>query len=441
VGADLSGKLEGAGGIGGLLGIIEELPGGSTRSLLPIHDGLGNVTAVINAANNNVVARYDYGPFGEPLGETGEPDACPFRWQTKWYDRESEQYYFGYRYYDPRFGRWKSRDPMGEAGGFNLYAYCGNDPVNQHDPLGLAELDECAPSNEQITARLLQITAELGMLQDAGHARNAVDCIGWRPSQFVTAGPGRFALEGEQSFLQGVLRARAAIGPNGYGEFGVDKVLNREFGSSLDEGVLRYFTPKGGYVTSANMRANFRLTEKAAEASLNLSSLAIPLPIPRGLGLMARGSRVAAVESRLGPIIDMVPNATGTLVPAFEVAPRMLGPGSSANVLRERILANIAESQAARAASSFPSTAAQNASLLDITARASRITDRIIANRSTYWAQVYHNPALRGAKFAAAFAKRPTTAQALIRGNIMDDVVKQLAAKADLPFLKKHAKG
>jgi RHS repeat-associated protein len=86
------------------------------------------------------VARYDYGPFGEPLAESGEVDACPFRWQTKWYDAESQHYYFGYRHYDPRFGRWLSRDPLGEAGGFNLYAYCGNDPVNRHDPLGLSPL-------------------------------------------------------------------------------------------------------------------------------------------------------------------------------------------------------------------------------------------------------------------------------------------------------------
>jgi hypothetical protein len=40
-------------------------------------------------------------------------------------------------HYNPQLGRWLSRDPMGEAGGFNLYAYCGNDPVNRHDPLGL----------------------------------------------------------------------------------------------------------------------------------------------------------------------------------------------------------------------------------------------------------------------------------------------------------------
>jgi hypothetical protein len=39
--------------------------------------------------------------------------------------------------YDPRLGRFLSRDPIREEGGINLYAYCGNDPVNRHDPLGL----------------------------------------------------------------------------------------------------------------------------------------------------------------------------------------------------------------------------------------------------------------------------------------------------------------
>jgi RHS repeat-associated protein len=60
-----------------------------------------------------------------------------YDWQTKYYDRETQLYCFPKRYYDPRTGRWLSRDPLGEAGGFNLYAYCGNDPVNRHDPLGL----------------------------------------------------------------------------------------------------------------------------------------------------------------------------------------------------------------------------------------------------------------------------------------------------------------
>jgi RHS repeat-associated protein len=73
------------------------------------------------------------------VGESGETWVCPFRWQTRWYDPESQHYYFLHRYYDPRLGRWLSRDPIGEEGGLNLYAYCGNDPVNRHDPLGLAD--------------------------------------------------------------------------------------------------------------------------------------------------------------------------------------------------------------------------------------------------------------------------------------------------------------
>jgi hypothetical protein len=52
-------------------------------------------------------------------------------------------------HYDPRTGRWLSRDPIGEAGGLNLYAYCGNDPVNRHDPLGLAVFDGTAWADEQ----------------------------------------------------------------------------------------------------------------------------------------------------------------------------------------------------------------------------------------------------------------------------------------------------
>jgi len=79
----------------------EDGAGVVTRTLLPVQDGLGNITAVIDQATGRTVARYDYGPFGEALAESGEVDACPFRWQTKWYDAESQHYYFGYRHYAP----------------------------------------------------------------------------------------------------------------------------------------------------------------------------------------------------------------------------------------------------------------------------------------------------------------------------------------------------
>jgi|GEM_PF-1756731 len=137
-GPDRSGTLDGAGGIGGLMAIHEEDTGGQlVRTLLPVDDGLGNIVAVVDGADGSLVASFEHGPFGEPISETGESDVCPFRWQTKWYDPELKGYYFGYRYYDPHNGRWLSRDPMGEAGGFNRYAYCGNDPINRWDYLGL----------------------------------------------------------------------------------------------------------------------------------------------------------------------------------------------------------------------------------------------------------------------------------------------------------------
>jgi uncharacterized protein RhaS with RHS repeats len=41
--------------------------------------------------------------------------------------------------YDPVQGRWVNRDPIGEAGGINLYAFVNNAGINSVDPLGLKE--------------------------------------------------------------------------------------------------------------------------------------------------------------------------------------------------------------------------------------------------------------------------------------------------------------
>ena len=63
--------------------------------------------------------------------------SCPFRFQTRLYDDETGLSYFGKRYYDSKTQTWLSRDPLREEGGINLYVYCQNDPVTQHDPIGL----------------------------------------------------------------------------------------------------------------------------------------------------------------------------------------------------------------------------------------------------------------------------------------------------------------
>jgi len=55
------------------------------------------------------------------------------------YDPESELYYVRNRTYSPPLGRWLQRDPIGYAGGVNLYEYVGGQAVVGVDPKGLVE--------------------------------------------------------------------------------------------------------------------------------------------------------------------------------------------------------------------------------------------------------------------------------------------------------------
>ncbi len=82
-----------------------------------------------------VSAEYEYDPFGNVVSHTGRD--FDFQFSTKFYDPEIDMYYYGYRHYSPVLRRWASPDPIGEAGGLNLYGFCGNDGVNSIDVLGM----------------------------------------------------------------------------------------------------------------------------------------------------------------------------------------------------------------------------------------------------------------------------------------------------------------
>ncbi|MDD2764147.1 MAG: hypothetical protein PHE83_09270, partial [Opitutaceae bacterium] len=135
-GIDLGGVS--AGGAGGLLAIREAATG---ASYLPAYDGAGNLTALMDRSSGAVVAAYEYSPFGETIRSTGTYAATnPFRSATKYTDTETGLVYYGYRYYSPALGRFINRDPIGEAGGLNLYGFVGNSPTNAWDVLGLKKV-------------------------------------------------------------------------------------------------------------------------------------------------------------------------------------------------------------------------------------------------------------------------------------------------------------
>jgi RHS repeat-associated protein len=117
-GKDLSGSLEGAGGIGGLLSMTLNAAAGplSSNSMYYHSDGNGNVTALI-APSQTIVAKYVYDAFGNVIGSYGPLAAVNlYRFSSKEAHPPSGLVYYLYRYYDPNLQRWVNRDPIGEMG-------------------------------------------------------------------------------------------------------------------------------------------------------------------------------------------------------------------------------------------------------------------------------------------------------------------------------------
>ncbi|MBP9091525.1 RHS repeat-associated core domain-containing protein [bacterium] len=95
----------------------------------------GSVVATTNSSGA-VLNRYTYGPFGESVALIGTTHG----YTGQRYDPETELYYYKMRQYSSKLGRFLQPDPIGMAGGMNLYAYVGNSPLGAVDPYGLKQL-------------------------------------------------------------------------------------------------------------------------------------------------------------------------------------------------------------------------------------------------------------------------------------------------------------
>ncbi len=97
--------------------------------------------------NAQIRAQYSYDPWGAVTVLTANGSAHnsstsigminPPRYRGYYYDTETSFYYLQTRYYDPALGRFLNADSYASTGqgfiGWNMFAYCGGDPINNQD--------------------------------------------------------------------------------------------------------------------------------------------------------------------------------------------------------------------------------------------------------------------------------------------------------------------
>ena len=119
----------------------------------------GDVVKLVSDSGATIAA-YSYDAWGTLLSIQGESNgdafiayANPLRYRGYYYDTETGFYYLQSRYYDPIVKRFLNADSYASTGqgflGFNMFAYCGNNPVKNTDPTGETILPDSRATIEE----------------------------------------------------------------------------------------------------------------------------------------------------------------------------------------------------------------------------------------------------------------------------------------------------
>ena len=116
----------------------------------------GDVLHIVDTYGVPVVS-YSYDPYGKPTVTSDTSNKSlgtinPLRYRGYVYDTESGMYYLQSRYYDPEIGRFINADNYTSTGqgllGYNMFAYCRNNPVCREDASGTDDIRVTSESTE-----------------------------------------------------------------------------------------------------------------------------------------------------------------------------------------------------------------------------------------------------------------------------------------------------
>ena len=248
-------------------------------------DCLGSVAALSNE-NSEIVEKYRYDVFGGPTIRDANNTiisqssiANPYMFTSRRFDTESALYYYRARYYAYDIGRFLQTDPIGYDDGLNMYTYCGNNPINWADPMGLCKEDNKRADLMDYTSLLCGLNSRSMFRSNADMFFNSVVTPRW--NRFVSTNPRvKKAWEGHYF-------------GTGYGKRSVDYYANQiAFGGGKWYNHIHHYTggalaalwmPESWKTTTVTLASGLAVAKPAAGSGPWLGSAGMH-PAHHGLG-------------------------------------------------------------------------------------------------------------------------------------------------------------